>query len=92
MNNWHLIAILAAFLAITGFITVDAYRIRGEIVRNRAVLDRLTAEHDASELRMKELVERIDRLKNGHRSVETMALKKYRMLRPDQYIVHDAAD
>ncbi|HOW50732.1 MAG TPA: hypothetical protein PLV42_01670 [bacterium] len=41
---------------------------------------------------MQELEERIERLKNGRRAVETIALTKYRMLRPDQYILHDTAD
>lgn len=92
MNRWYLTILIALFTVITGLVAADIYRIRSEISRNRDVLDRLAAEHIASERRMQELEERIERLKNGRRAVETIALTKYRMLRPDQYILHDTAD
>jgi len=92
VNRWYLTAIFVLFALIAGLVAADIYHIRSEIARNRAVLDRLSNEHTAAEQRMKELEERIERLRNGHRSVETMAFTKYRMLRPDQYILHDTAD
>lgn len=92
MNRWYLTAVIVLFTALIALVAADIYQVRSEIVRNRAVLDRLTAEHTAAEQRMKELEERIERLRDGRRSVETMALTKYRMLRPDQYILHDTPD
>ncbi len=92
MNRWYLTAVIVLFTALIALVAADIYQVRSEIVRNRAVLDRLTAEHTAAEQRMKELEERIERLRDGRRSVESMALTKYRMLRPDQYILHDTPD
>lgn len=92
MSRWYLSALLALFALLILMVAADIYQVRGEIVRNRAVLDRLSAEHAAAEKRMKELEERIERLREGRRTVETMALTKYRMLRPDQYILHDTPD
>ncbi|HNT27570.1 MAG TPA: hypothetical protein PKH10_05235 [bacterium] len=92
MNRWHLLVIGGLFLIVTGVVLVDIHRLRGEIARNREVIEKLTMERSAAQQRMRELELRIERMKSDRQTREMTALRRYKMLRPDQYILHDAVD
>ncbi|HSA34577.1 MAG TPA: hypothetical protein P5077_12695 [bacterium] len=92
MNRWHLLVIGGLFLIMTGVVLVDIHRLRGEITRNREVIEKLTMERSVAQQRMRELELRIERIKSDRQTREMTVLRRYKMLRPDQYILHDAVD
>jgi len=92
MSRYLARILLAVSALLACLVLFDIYQVRHEVGRNRAALDRLTSEHIVTERHMREIEDRINRIKNDRRLVETMALAKYRMLRSDQYILHDPTD
>ncbi len=89
MNRAPLFVSLALCAIVAILLLVDIYQVHRDIRRNRAAIERLSSECTAAEQRRKDLEERIQRLKSDRRVMERLLFEKYRLLRPDQYIVHD---
>ncbi len=89
MNRWPFFLLLGICATLAVLVLLDTYRVHRDIRRNRAAIERLVGECASAEQRMKELEERISRLKNDRRALEILAFDKYRLLRSDQYIIHD---
>jgi len=92
VTRWFFAILLTVAAIITFAVIADMYHIYREINRNQAVIDRLMKEHAASEHRLRELEERIARIKNDRHAIEKMAFTKYRLLRSDQYVFYDPTD
>ncbi len=90
MNRWVLAIALTLCGAAAVAVMLDAYRVHRDIKRNHAAIEHMSAECRAAERRIHELEETLSRIRTDRRFIEAAAFKRYRLLRPDQYITHDA--
>ena len=89
MNRGFLIAFLSMLSVFATIISINIILVHNDINANDDVLELLSNKQYADMKLIKEFNVKIDRIDNDPSSVETLLLKKFKLLRKDQFIIHD---
>ncbi len=82
-----IIAVVSA--AILLLIVIDSAGVYSDISRNDEVIKKLKHESTGNSRLINDITAKIDKINKDPKSVESLLIKKFKMLKKDQYIVYE---
>jgi len=89
VNKIFIISISLFLLFFTVVISIDTLSVRDDILTNEAVVSMLKTGQKEDRRKIRELKTRIEKIDSDSRTIESVLMKKFKMLRKDQFIIND---